>query len=103
MKIYLIKSLDDGSYKIGVSNNPDKRIKQLQTGNPSELQILCVYESEIAFKIERVLHNTYGIDKRQGEWFDLSIKDEYFFISECQKIESNLMALIKGENSFIKK
>jgi len=101
VKIYLIKSLDDGCYKIGVSKSPDKRLKQLQTGNPSELQLLHVYNSEIAFKIEKVLHNTFCIDKQHGEWFNLSIKDEYFFISECEKIENNLKYLIKEQNKFI--
>lgn len=101
MKIYLIKSLDDGCYKIGVSKSPDKRLKQLQTGNPSELQLLYVYDSEIAFKIEKVLHNTFNINKEHGEWFNLSIKDEFYFIDECKKIENYLKILIKENNKFI--
>lgn len=101
MKIYLIKSISDGCYKIGVSKNPDKRLKQLQTGNPSELHLLNVYESKIAFKIEKVLHNTFNINKEHGEWFNLSIKDEFYFIDECKKIENNLIILIKEHNKFI--
>jgi hypothetical protein len=101
VKIYLIKSIKYGCYKIGVSKNPDKRLKQLQTGNPSELELLCVYDSEIAFKIEKVLHNTFNINKEHGEWFDLSIKDEFYFINECKKIDETLKFLIKNENKFV--
>ena len=40
--IYLIQSQEDGYYKIGVSKHPKKRVKQLQTGNSSELKLLNV-------------------------------------------------------------
>jgi hypothetical protein len=101
MKIYLIKSLNDGIYKIGVSKNPEKRIKQLQTGNSSQLQLLNVYETVIPFKVEKVLHSTFQIDRKEGEWFYLSIKDELDFLNQCNMIEKNLLHLIKEENKFI--
>ena len=101
MKIYLIKSLNDGTYKIGVSKNPEKRIKQLQTGNSSQLQLLNVYETVIPFKVEKVLHSTFQIDRKEGEWFYLSIKDELDFLNQCNMIEKNLLCLIKEENKFI--
>ena len=44
-----------GIYNIGVTKNtPEKRLKQLSTGNQSKLQLINSYESENYLKIETV-------------------------------------------------
>lgn len=91
--IYLIQSLENSYYKIGISKQPNLRIKQLNTGNPSPTKLIDVYESEIANKIERILQRRYSYAKRQGEWFDLSISIEVTFKKECKQIEENLILL----------
>ena len=53
--IYLIQSLDDGFYKIGLSKHPNKRLNQLQTGNSSKLKLVEIYQSEFANLIEKTL------------------------------------------------
>jgi predicted GIY-YIG superfamily endonuclease len=58
--IYLIQSLENSHYKIGISNNPQRRIKELQTGNSSQLRLVEVYQSEYAEKIERALQKASG-------------------------------------------
>ena len=100
-KIYLIKSLNDGFYKIGVSKNPNKRLIELQTGNPSPVEILYLYESKLAYKIENSLHNRYSYCKTHGEWFDLSIQEEVSFIENCKKIEETINSLKTLGNPFI--
>jgi len=47
-RVYLIQSLENSYYKIGVSKDPKKRIKQLQTGNSSELKLVESYPSDFA-------------------------------------------------------
>lgn len=100
-KIYLIKSLNEGVYKIGVSKNPNKRLNDLQTGNPSPIKILYLYESKNAYKIEKVLHNRYSHFNTHLEWFELSIKEEVTFLETCGSIEQSLDALKKLGNPFI--
>lgn len=99
--IYLIQSLENSYYKIGVSKNPKRRIKQLQTGNASELRLIDTYESEYAYKIEKTLQRKYSYLKKKGEWFDMSITNEVFFTQECQKIEESIIFLKKNDNIFI--
>ena len=102
MYIYLIQSLENGYYKIGKSKNPNKRIEQLQTGNSSELKMISTYQSDgFSNKIEKVLHRKYFHLKKEGEWFELSIKEEVEFQEECKKIEKKLLFLKKNNNSFI--
>ena len=63
--IYLIQSLEDSYYKIGVSKHPKKRIKELQTGNSSELKLVDTYQSEFAHQIEKTLQRRYSHLKKK--------------------------------------
>ena len=100
-KIYLIKSKKESAYKIGVSKNPNKRLKQLQTGNSSELELVTCYESEFAYKIEKTIHNMFSHLNENGEWYDLSIAEETKFNDICKNIEANIKFLINEGNIFI--
>ena len=99
--IYLIQSLENGYYKIGVSKHPQKRIQGLQTGNPSPTKLIETYQTEYADKIERALQRRYSHLRKEGEWFDMGISNEVSFRKECQKIEETLVFLKKNDNVFI--
>lgn len=91
MYIYLITN-NLNQYKIGISKNPKRRIKELQTGNDSNLFIVNQYKSEKYYKkIEKALHNTYKHCNVLNEWFELTNNQASMFISECIKIEENLI------------
>lgn len=99
--VYMIQALESGHYKIGVSKHPQKRIKQLITGNSSELKLIETYQSEHAYKIERTLQRRYTGMKKEGEWFDLSIQHETTFLTECEQIQANINILKENGNVFI--
>jgi len=99
--IYLIQSLEDGYYKIGVSKHPTRRLSALQTGNPSKLKLIETYQSEYANYIEKTLQRRYSYLKKEGEWFNMSISNEVSFKDECQKIEETVILLKKSGNVFI--
>lgn len=99
--VYLIQSLENSYYKIGISKHPKKRVKELQTGNASELRLVLTYQSEYANKIEKTLQRRYSHLRREGEWFDMGISNEATFIKECKQIEETLALLKKNGNVFI--
>jgi hypothetical protein len=99
--IYLIQSLENSYYKIGISKHPTKRIEELQTGNASELRLIDTYQSEYANKIEKTLQRRYLHFRKEGEWFDLGISQEVNFKKECQQIEETLIVLKENGNVFI--
>lgn len=99
--VYLMQSLENGYYKIGASKNPQKRIEQLQTGNSSKIKLINKFLTEFSTKIESSLHNLYSHTQKNGEWFDLSIKEEQEFHIECEKIEKNIKILKESGNVFI--
>lgn len=99
--VYLIQSLEDGYYKIGVSKHPTRRLSALQTGNSSELKLIESYQSEHAHKIEKTFHNKLSFWKLEGEWFELSLSDELSFIRKCEEIEKTIKFLKEKGNVFI--
>ena len=72
--VYLIKN-SLGQVKIGVSENPERRKKSLQTGSPHKLTIVATRKSSHATQLEEALHNRWEEYHMRGEWFDIP-KDE---------------------------
>jgi hypothetical protein len=66
--IYFIQEGDEGAIKIGVADNPFKRLAEVQCGNPRDLRIAVVILAGL--DTETLLHNHWrplaGI---RGEWF----------------------------------
>jgi hypothetical protein len=74
-KVYFIFQKGDNSKcKVGYSKNPEKRLKQLQTGNPDKLYI---YKTVKGGKNEEDMLHDYLEDVRIGntEWFKISKKE----------------------------
>jgi len=74
--LYIIQIKNTNIYKIGVTKNLNKRLSDLQVGNPNELILIKLWKHPQVKKIqnyERILHNYYkkcGCWIR-GEWFNL--------------------------------
>lgn len=66
-KTYIIKNKRNGLYKIGVSKNPYKRERTLQSEEP-EVEIVKVFD----YNIEKTLHKVYRDFRVRGEWFNLN-------------------------------
>lgn len=102
--IYLLKLHGYNVFKIGFTKNPPKdRVKSLQTGNPHEIELISSYKSDIATKVESVLHKRYETYKQSieadislgGEWFELPLSEALNFQENCRKIEEDLLFLIE--------
>lgn len=64
-----------GPVKIGMANDPHKRLLGLQSGNPNKLIIWRTFpapDREIAREIERGFHVVQRKRRLSGEWFDLN-------------------------------
>ncbi len=74
--IYFIEDTASGRVKIGRSNNPNARLQQLQTGSSGRLQLILTIRGSASR--ERELHQQFGQDRIQGEWFHHSEKIQEF-------------------------
>ena len=96
--VYILKVSSDGIYKVGVSKNVEKRVKQLQTGNPEKIEIVKTFLSDYPYKIESVLHRSYQRNHVQGECYYLSEKDIENFEERCSICEQNF-SIMEDMNS----
>lgn len=100
--VYLLKLVGEDTYKIGVSSDVNKRIKQLQTGNSNEIILVSKFKSEFPFKVESSLHRMYGYLNVNGEWYSLDDKQVESFQKNCEMFEKNFKTLSDYENPFFK-
>jgi len=102
VNIYLISSETNGKtlYKIGITKRSiPERLKELKTGNASELLIVDSFSSKWARKIEATFHRSLKQKRISGEWFDLSEEDISSFKSRCKAIHDNF-ELIESSNTY---
>lgn len=98
--VYLIYDKSNNVYKIGVTRSKEsKRLRQLQTGNSTKLDIIYLYETEYPFRLETMLHNHYKPWLVHGEWYNIDDVDKYKYI--CKQFDDNIKAL--KDNPFFSK
>lgn len=72
--IYVMQSGDTDRCKVGVSKNPESRLRQLQTGNHRELKIVLIigpFDESHAYRMEKHIHQVLDANHLRilGEWF----------------------------------
>ena len=72
MYVYAIRNTTTGAIKLGISRNPQQRLKQLQTGNDCKLELVAYSKAENRFQDETALHHAHAAAHIRGEWFDQS-------------------------------
>ncbi|WP_435191318.1 GIY-YIG nuclease family protein [Streptomyces sp. bgisy126] len=82
-RVYLIGSPESPLVKIGWSDNPERRLRHLQTGSPVPLQLLALFEGGAV--MEAALHRRFADKRRHGEWFDLG-SDPVTVVSPFMKL-----------------
>lgn len=67
--VYFVEAKNLGLVKIGFSKDPSKRLKDLQTGSPDELEGLFTFPG--TKQKEKELHRKLHRFRVRGEWFKL--------------------------------
>jgi hypothetical protein len=90
--VYLIEDRNNNCFKIGVTKgDPNKRLKKLQTGNPSKLELKYLYECEFPYRLESMLHTHYKSYNELNEWFSLENPNE--FLNKCVELNNVINSL----------
>lgn len=104
--MYVLNNKGTDEYKIGMTNNLNRRLSQLQTGCPNELVIVKTwshYRKDVVERYERTLHRYFtkcGCRIREnGEWFRLRKPDIYQLckpqsIAEQNELVENLLKMM---------
>jgi hypothetical protein len=68
--IYAIKD-ESSRVKLGMADNVDKRLRELQTGNAEVLTIMYLWPVDNMRKAEAAVHTIFSAYRIRGEWFRL--------------------------------
>lgn len=92
--VYLFQ-LSTGHYKIGFSNNPQRRGREITSGLPFSIELLHQIQSNQIACLEYELHVRYA-DKRHGdtEWFSLTDAE----VLEIKRIADCMYPWIKNDD-----
>ena len=88
-KVYTLTT-SDGIVKIGrTSQHIEKRVAQLQTGNPYPIKIIDVENVSFNAPCERNIHVKLKKNHVSGEHYDIPAEEAIKVVkSECEKIEN---------------
>ena len=103
--VYLLLSVTPDNmetHKIGISKNPVKRIRNLQTGNPNKIILLNQYLTNNYLKVEQWMHRKYSNQTTDvnNEWRTLSNEQVFSFISDCEEADDNIKFLLENNSLY---
>lgn len=67
--VYALRTADKRFVKVGVADNPDKRVSEIRVGCPLEVFLYAVRRVDDPFSFERRLHQELESEHVRGEWF----------------------------------
>jgi predicted GIY-YIG superfamily endonuclease len=73
--IYFIRLQDQNIYKLGVSQNPRRRLRDIDSYLPFDFQILSLHFFKNVYDIEERIAKTIKAKKIKREWYSLSINE----------------------------
>ena len=76
-------------FKVGESNKPHQRVKNLQTGNPRRLYIYKIIECATkarAKAVENTIHKRFSKKRNSGEWFSISKEEVDDICAEINRL-----------------
>ena len=97
--IYIMESEEAKVTKIGRSYNPEVRLKALQTGNHTKLEIRQQFgpffkqETDI---VEKECHKSLRASKLEGEWFSMAFSDCFPIVSSVIQSYPDLLSRLNS-------
>lgn len=70
-----VMTTGNNRYKLGKTNNIERRKRELQTGNDNILQVIMYREFQDCKRAESTIHGIFGALRKHHEWFALSGAD----------------------------
>ena len=98
MKYVYILRAGRNQYKVGVAYNVQSRVASIQTGNASDVEIVCCRLAAKAEKVERDLHVFLGQYRtgRAREWFTLSPDQVIELVNPVVRGDGPLSRAVEG-------
>lgn len=98
--VYIIGIVGSDLCKIGISSDPKKRLAQLLTASPVEMEIVHVFKLPNrlnAAAIEQAFHGVFRRQRARGEWFKISRHEAKSAMIENIIMFLKVMARLSGD------
>jgi len=83
-------------YKIGIAEDPEKRLSGMKSSTPHVLELVTAIEAEDAKGVEKLLHDLHIDWHQKGEWYRLMrnsvnslIAFDSLCVGELEQVKSN--------------
>lgn len=73
--LYILNIVDTSYYKIGVSQSPKRRIRDISVCMPFDVKTIYLKEHPLTYNLEEFLHDAFRDKELKHEWFDLTKYD----------------------------
>jgi hypothetical protein len=93
--VYFIESESLGMVKIGLADNPRRRLRELQVGSPDKLNLRGVLLLDDAPGYEASMHLRFAEERSHGEWFRKTDRLEEFMVGLMDPEEDRIKICLK--------
>ena len=93
--IYIIKLKGFDLYKIGVSNNPKRRIYDIDSSSPFGVDLIGTYFFVNVYNMEECIHDSFKKNKFRKEWFKIHHEDIFVLKNQLKDFSDNGIYLNK--------
>lgn len=85
--IYILQNKHFDLIKIGVSSNPKRRIQDIRSYIPFEVDCVFLKYYLDVYSLEKIIENTFSNNRVKGEWYQCYKEDVSELISILKDIE----------------
>lgn len=87
--VYLLNARDTSKYKIGLTIDLDRRLKELNSGQAPD-PVDCIYSIRVSDMgvVENALHQRFSAYHHHGEWFIFELRDLDLVRAEYDRLRS---------------
>jgi hypothetical protein len=78
--VYLLNVSGTNKYKIGVSKRPKRRLSDISSVIPFDLELLAINEIINPYEFEQEIINKFKSKLIKNEWFELSLDDVIYIM-----------------------
>lgn len=87
--IYFLNIVGTNKYKIGVSTNPKRRLRDISSYIPFELKLLSIHKLNTPYEIEQDFINLYSDNLIKNEWFEFDLNTVKKIMISLHNLEYN--------------
>lgn len=87
--VYFINIVGTNKYKIGVSTNPQRRLRDISSYIPFELQLLSIHLLKNPYKHEQEFIDLYKDKLIKNEWFEFDLDTAKFIMVQLHNKQVN--------------